>query len=133
MIKKRIPLAASQEALYESLSAYQTTKVYNLIPIEAELPYIQIRAFTCKPGGSKDVDTTDITSQIHIFSEYDGELEVNGIANDVIQVISANKLDLSASGFSIMDQGYDFFESFPTKEGYMGIVTFVAKVQNIKI
>lgn len=131
MIKKRIPLVASQKALYQSLSTYQTTTVYNKIPSNAVTPYVQIRAFTCKPSGSKDVDISHVTSQIHIFSEYDGDIEVNGIADDVIQVIGAIKLDLSASGFNVMEQSYDFFESFQTKDGYTGIVTFVAKIQNL--
>ncbi len=131
MIKKRIPLVASQKALFKSLSTYQTTTVYNKIPSDAEAPYIKICAFTCKPDGSKDVDISRVTSQIQIFSEYEGELEVNGIADDVIQVIGAVKLDLSADKFNVMEQNYEMFESFETEEGYTGIVTFVAKIQNL--
>ncbi|MCC5465543.1 tail completion protein gp17 [Pelosinus baikalensis] len=133
MIRKRIPLAASLKALFQVLTVYQTTTVYNKIPSDAVAPYIKICAFTCKPGGSKDVNISNITAQIQIFSTYDGELEVNSIADDVIQVIEADvaKLDLSADGFNVMEQSYDFFESFETEDGYTGIITFVAKIQNL--
>jgi len=131
---KRIPLVASQTALVSTLTAYLTTSVYNKVPSDAVTPYIKVGAFTCKPDGSKDIDISDITSQIHVFSDYDGELEVNGIADDIIKVIGAVKLDLSVNDFKVMSQGYDMFESFEDDEyGYHGIVTFVARVQNLKM
>ena len=129
---KRIPLVALQKALCKALSEYQTTTVYNSIPPDAICPYIKVGAFTCKPGGSKDTDISNVTTQIHIFSDYEGELETNEIANDIIQVIGAVKLDLSTENFNVMDQGYDFFESFESDEnGYHGVMTFVAQIQNI--
>jgi hypothetical protein len=135
MIRKRIPLAASLKALFHVLTVYQTTTVYNKIPPEAITPYIKVCAFTCKPGGAKDVNISNVTAQIQIFSTYDGELEVNEIADDVIQVIEADvaKLDLSADGFNVMEQAYEFFESFETEDGYTGIITFVAKIQNLGV
>ena len=129
---KRIPLAASLIALINTLKTCQTTPVLNKVTEPDIMPYIKVGAFTCKSGGSKDTDITDITSQIHIYSDYDGELEMNEIADDVIHVIGVVMLDLTADGFAVIDQHYDMFESFEDEYGYHGIVTFVAQVQNVK-
>jgi len=128
---KRIPLAALQKALYRTLTDCQTTPVYNSILADSVLPLIKIGAFTCKPNGSKDTDISDVSTQIQIFSNYAGSLEVNEIANDVIHVIGAVDLDLSTDGFKLISQSYDFFESFEDANGYSAIITFVAKIQNI--
>lgn len=131
-MKKRIPLNSLQTKLYEILKTYQTTDVYDSVPENAIMPYITIGAFTCKPNGAKNTDISDVTTQLGIWSEYKGKAEVNEIANDIIEVISAVEMDLSADGFKVMDQDYDMFESFEVEEnGYHGVVTFVAKVQNL--
>ena len=127
---KRIPLAASLTALIKVLKDYQDTPVIN--KVTDDMPYIKVGAFTCKPNGSKDIDVSDITSQIHIYSEYDGELELNEIADTIIHIIGAVKLDLSANDFNVMDQSYDMFESFEDEYGYHGVITFTARVQNKK-
>lgn len=129
---RRIPLAPLQIALVNTLIDCQTTPVVNKVTETDTMPYIKVGAFTCKPEGTKDVDITSVTNQIHIYSDYDGELELNGIADDIIHVIGAVKLDLSASDFKVMSQGYDMFESFEDEYGYHGIVTFVAEIQNVK-
>lgn len=127
---KRIPLVALQKALYVALTTYQTTPVYNYIPSDAVLPYIKIGAFTCKPNGSKSTDISDVTTQIIIFSDYEGTSEVNEIANSVIHIIGAVKLDLSEGGFQVLQQSYDMFESFEDENGYSAVITFTAKIQN---
>lgn len=129
---KRIPLAVLQIALVSTLKTCQTTPVLNKVSKSDTMPYIKVGAFTCKPGGSKDTDITDVTNQIHIFSDYDGELETNEIANDVIHVIGVVQLDLTADNFNVMSQKYDMFESFEDEYGYHGVVTFVAQIQNVQ-
>jgi len=130
---KRIPLAELQKALFKELTDHQTTTVYNKVSSDATYPYIKIGAFTCKPNASKDTDISDVTTQIIIYSNYEGSLEVNEISNDVIHVIGSPeaKLDLSADGFNVISQAYDFFESFEDDYGYNAVITFVAKIQNL--
>lgn len=132
MIIKRIPMNALQKGVYSILSTKQTTPVYDDVPACAAMPYITIGAFTCKNAGNKTVDISDISLQLHIWSDYHGKAEVNGIANDVTTALTLYPLDLSNDNFNVMDQGVDFFEAFQEDEdGYHGVVTFVAKIQNL--
>lgn len=129
---KRIPLVPLQKAIYADLLQYQTTPVYDDVPHNAKLPYITLGSFTCKNNGAKNTEISDVTLQIHIWSEYSGKAEVNEIANDVIAVLSAVPMDLSADNFKTMIQEIDFFEAFPEESaGYHGVITFVAKIQNL--
>lgn len=132
ILMKRIPLSALQTGLYSLLTTGQTTPVYDDVPSSASFPFITLGAFTCKQNGSKNVSIWDISQQIHIWSEYQGKKEVNGIANDVSTVLSAIKIDLSASRFNVLSQDVDFFEAFEEDEGgYHGVVTFVARIEDI--
>lgn len=132
MIIRRIPMNALQKGVYSILSTKQDTPVYDDVPPEAVLPYITIGAFTNKPGGGKTIDISDVSLQIHIWSEYSGKREVNEIANDVTAVLTAWSLDLAADGFKALAQDVDFFEAFPEDEGgYHGVITFTAKIQNL--
>lgn len=132
MITRRIPMNALQKGVYFILSQYQTTPVHDDVPPDAVLPYITIGAFTCKQVGSKTADISDISLQLHIWSEYSGKSEVNEIANDVTAVLTSWPIDLSEDGFNVMSQDTDMFEAFPSDEdGYHGVIIFVAKIQNI--
>lgn len=134
MIMRRIPMNALQKGVYSILTTKQTTPVYDDIPQDAVLPYITIGAFTCKSVGNKTADISDISLQLHIWSEYSGKLEVNEIANDITAVLTSWPIDLSPEGFDIMSQDTDMFEAFPEETaGYHGVITFVAKIQNIGV
>ena len=133
MITRRIPMNALQKGVYSILSTKQTTPVYDDVPEDAVLPYVTIGAFTCKQMGNKTADISDVSLQIHVWSEYEGKMEVNGIANDITAVLTSCPIDLSEGGFNVMGQDIDFFEAFPEEEaGYHGICTFVAKIQNLR-
>ena len=132
MIIRRIPMNALQKGVYSILSTKQTTPVYDDVPEDAILPYITLGSFTCKQVGSKTTDISDISLQIHIWSEYEGKKEVNEIANDVVAVLTSWPIDLSAEGFEVMLQDVDFFEAFPAEEsGFHGVITLTAKIQNL--
>jgi hypothetical protein len=136
MIIRRIPLDALQQGVYDILTTNLTEEdaipIYDDVPDAAVCPYITLGAFTNKFGGSKDVDISDVSLQIHIWSEYSGKTEVNTIANNVANVLTSWIIVLSAEGFNVIEQGIDMFEAFPEETtGYHGVLTFVARVQNI--
>jgi hypothetical protein len=132
VIIRRIPMNALQKGVFGILSTKQTTPVYDDVPEGAVLPYITIGAFTDKQTGNKTADIHDISQQIHIWSQWEGKKEVNEIANDVMAVLTSWPIDLSADGFNMMSQDVDFFEAFPEETfGYHGVITFVAKIQNL--
>jgi len=132
MIIKRIPMNALQKGVYSILTTKQTTPVYDDVPEGAMFPYVTIGAFTCKSNGAKPTDIMDISLQLHIWSEYSGKMEVNGIADDITAVLTSWPIDLSADNFKVILQDVDFFEAFPEEiQGYHGVVTFISKIQNL--
>ena len=132
MIIRRIPMNALQKGVFLLLSTKQTTPIYDDVPEDAVFPFITLGAFTDKQTGNKTADIHDISLQIHVWSEYEGKQEVNEIANDITAVLTSWPLDLSADGFNVMSQDVDFFEAFPEEAaGYHGVLTFVAKIQNL--
>lgn len=129
---KRIPLNAFAKAMYELLSTYQTTPVYDDIPEGAKAPYISFGLFTSKDAGTKVNDISDSTLNIDIWSDYSGKKEVNSIANDVIAVINTGAFNIG-DDFRFEGGQVDFFESFPEDDGgYHGVITFLAKIRNMK-
>ena len=132
MIIRRIPMDALQQGVYSVLSEKQTTPVYDDVPSGTAMPYITLGAFTCKNVGNKTTDISDISLQLHIWSEYSGKSEINEIANDVTAALTSWPIDLADAGFNVMAQDVDFFEAFPEDSGgYHGVITFVAKIQNL--
>jgi hypothetical protein len=107
-------------------------KTYDAVPEDAVLPYITLGSFTCKNLGNKTADIVDVSMQVHIWSAYEGKREVNEIADDVTAILTSLPIDLAVDGFNVMSQDVDFFEAFPEEpEGYHGVITFVAKIQNL--
>lgn len=133
MIKRRIPMMALTTEVYRVLTTYQDTcPVYDFVPQKSTPPYAVIGEFTYKQDGAKDTDMGAVSLQIHIFSVYAGKAEVNEIAEDLTLVLTSCPLDLSASNFSVISQDVDMFEAFPDEvQGYHGVLTFVATVQNL--
>lgn len=135
MIIRRIPLDALQQGVYTILTEKQTgddaVPVYDDVPEGAACPYITLGAFTNKFGGSKSTDISDVSLQIHIWSDYSGRAEINRIANDLIAILTSWSIDLSTEGFSVMEQSVDMFEAFSEETyGYHGVLTLVARIQN---
>jgi len=131
MIRK-IPLNALQKGVFSILTQYQTTPVYDAVPKSAVFPYVTLGEFTSKFGGAKGIDISDVSLQIHIWSRREGKAEVNGIAEDLAAVLTSWPIDLSADDFNVLQADVDFFEAFPEEiAGYHGVLTFVAKVQNL--
>ncbi|MEG0798699.1 MAG: DUF3168 domain-containing protein [Acidaminococcaceae bacterium] len=130
MIIRRMPMTVLQTAVY-SILQHQTTPVYDDVPKDAAMPCITFGPFTCKQVGNKGTDINDISQQLYIWSEYEGKKELNEIANDVYAVLTSYPLEL-ANGFIALSQDVDFFEAFAEEDsGYHGVITFVAKIQNI--
>lgn len=129
---KRIPLNAFAKAAYALLTAHQTTSVYDDVPENAVAPYISFGLFTAKEAGTKVNDISDVTLNIDIWSDYSGKKEVNEIANDVIEVLNTGAFTLD-DDFKFISGQVDFFESFAEDDaGYHGVITYLAKIKNIK-
>lgn len=95
----RIPFNEVQQGLYQLLSRGQTVPVYDSIPDGSEeMPYIWLGEFHGAPAeGNKTVVMHQVSQQLHIWSDQKGKLEVNGIMNDIVTLLT--KYQLSLDGF----------------------------------
>ena len=133
-IRTRVPLLAIQKALVKRLRDGQTTPVFDDVANEARLPYISIGAINVKSDGSKDTAIYDVSIQLHLWSNYRGKKEINGMMDDVANVLSYAMLDTTEDNFKIINQEIDFFEAFAEDTlGYHGVITVVIKIQDMEV
>lgn len=136
MLINRIPMVAFQTAVYNLLTTYQTTPVYDDVgdtnTASVTYPCVSFGTYHCEPGGAKDVVIFDVTLAVEIWSNYEGKKEINEIADDIAAVYTSYAIDLSDSGFVAIAQSIDSLEAYPEEvQGYHGTLTLAAKIQYI--
>lgn len=130
---KRLPNNAVQKALLLFLRANVDIPVYDYVPEEAKLPFITLGAINVQDQSTKAEDMTHVSIQIHIWSHYKGRYEINILAEELMQLLTKEQLDLGSEGFWALSQSIDFYETYPEEDnGYSGILTFEMTIQNMK-
>lgn len=130
---KRLPNNAVQKALLLFLRAKVDIPVYDYVPEEAKLPFITLGAINVQDQSTKAEDMTHVSIQIHIWSHYKGRYEINILAEELMQLLTKEQLDLGSEDFWALSQSIDFYETYPEEDnGYSGILTFEMMIQNMK-
>lgn len=130
---KRLPNNAVQRALLLFLRANVDIPVYDYVPEEAKLPFITLGAINVQDQSTKAEDMTHVSIQIHIWSHYKGRYEINILAEELMQLLTKEQLDLGSERFWALSQSIDFYETYPEEDnGYSGILTFEMTIQNMK-
>lgn len=130
---KRLPNNAVQKALLLFLRANVDIPVYDYVPEEAKLPFITLGAINVQDQSTKAEDMTHVSIQIHIWSHYKGRYEINILAEELMQLLTKEQLDLGSERFWALSQSIDFYETYPEEDnGYSGILTFEMTIQNMK-
>lgn len=130
---KRLPNNAVQKALLLFLRANVDIPVYDYVPEEAKLPFITLGAINVQDQSTKAEDMTHVSIQIHIWSHYKGRYEINILAEELMQLLTKEQLDLGSEDFWALSQSIDFYETYPEEDnGYSGILTFEMMIQNMK-
>ncbi len=130
---KRLPNNAVQKALLLFLRANVDIPVYDYVPEEAKLPFITLGAINVQDQSTKAEDMTHVSIQIHIWSHYKGRYEINILAEELMQLLTKEQLDLGSERFCALSQSIDFYETYPEEDnGYSGILTFEMTIQNMK-
>lgn len=130
---KRLPNNAVQKALLLFLRANVDIPVYDYVPEEAKLPFITLGAINVQDQSTKAEDMTHVSIQIHIWSHYKGRYEINILAEELMQLLTKEQLDLGSERFWALSQSIDFYETYPEEDnGYSGILTFEMMIQNMK-
>lgn len=133
MIIRRLPLNPLQKGVYEILATKQTTPVYDCVAEDAIFPYIAFSDYEFEVEGSKTSDISVITLEIEIWSDYAGKAVINDVAEDIIAVLTAWNIDLSADGFNVLSQDVRGGKGARHEGLFYGVVYFTARVQNIGI
>lgn len=127
----RLPISAFQNKLIAMLREKQTTPVYDSVPPNAAPPFITTGDCMTEPAGTKDLDITDVTFELNVWSKYPGHKEINEICEDVLTAYTSWPLDLRPEGFRVLSQDYKTAASLAMEDGtIVGKVTLAAKIQN---
>lgn len=138
MIIRRIPLNALQAGVKALLEQYQSTpvrdKAFSNTSTPITLPCITMGTFTYQQNGAKNSDIADISLELHIWSDSDGQAKINPIANDIMAVLTSWPIDLSVERFTVISQDASDFKAFPKEEiGYHGVLILKTKIQNLGV
>ena len=134
---RHCPLGPFQESVYKLLSTYQTAKVYNVPTFNFEYPCVSLRAYDISIGGAKNVDISEVSIEIGIYSKYKGVEEIAGVLNDVENVLTNAPIDLSADHYAVLSTDIagkariDVIADTNSPVKYAATLTFAAKIQYI--
>ena len=134
---RHCPLGPFQEAVYKLLTTYQTAKVYNVPTFTFSYPCVSLRAYDIEIGGAKNVDISDVSIEMGVYSTYKGVEEIAGVLNDVENVLTNAQIDLSADKYTVISVGItgktriDVIADTNSPVKYAATLTFAAKIQYI--
>ena len=134
---RHCPLGPFQEAVYKLLTTHQTAKVYNIPTLNVEYPCISLRGYDISIGGAKNVDISEISVEMGVYSKYKGVEEIAGVLNDIENVLTNVRLDLSADRYDVIAEeisGKTHIEAIAdtnTPVKYAATIVFTAKIQYI--
>jgi hypothetical protein len=122
------PLLALQKALYDRLSQTLSCSVYDAVPQGAAMPYVTIGEDTAIDWSTKLENGQEVTHTLHIWSGYDGAMEVKQITDTVIQAVTSQPLVLE--GFYMVVATLDMTEVIRDPDGYRhAVIRFRFKIQ----
>lgn len=93
---------ALQKAIYQRAGVVTGKAVYDAVPENAPFPYLVIGDDTVSDESGKLVSIESIESQVFIYSQYPGYAEAKAIADQLVQGVTPQTLDLSGDGFKVL-------------------------------
>lgn len=133
---RRLPNNAVAKALVTLLSAEMPDiPVTDCIDESVSLPYISIGSVMTADDRVKSGTVMSCKIQIHIWSDYEGKSEVDGIAQRIAETLQADDtvIDMSDDDFAIVDGGIESYDTYEEDTyGYNGIINLSLIVEDIK-
>ena len=109
------PLSPLQKAIYERLTTNTGRTIYDYVPSGAAYPYVVIGEDTATDWSTKQKHGEEVTSTLHIWSQYRGKAEVKEIASE-IQSAMINPLSLE-DGWQAVSCELDMFRILDDPDG----------------
>jgi len=89
------PTLPLHKAQVERLQAQTPYKIFDDNPENETYPYVVMGETFAKDWSDKSKPGQEVTSKIHIWSQYPGRKEADEMSDDILQALTANTLDLS--------------------------------------
>jgi len=90
----RLPTNDLQRALYERLDTILNVGVFDHVTESTDLPYATIGEWRVDNQDQKASWTAEVTGSIHVWSEYDGMKECSTLADQILQSLTTDELEL---------------------------------------
>ena len=123
---------ALQSAIYTALnndSTLTTTYgagVYDDVPEGSSFPYVTMGEDASNDYGTKDLDGSTVSLNIHVWSQYRGSKEVKTIMDRIHTLLHDSSL--SVSGFNLVNTRFEFMDILRDPDGITrhGVMRFRA-------
>ena len=123
---------ALQSAIYTALnndSTLTTTYgagVYDDVPEGSGFPYVTMGEDASNAYGTKDLDGSTVSLNIHVWSQYRGSKEVKTIMDRIHTLLHDSSL--SVSGFNLVNTRFEFMDILRDPDGITrhGVMRFRA-------
>lgn len=89
------PILALQDAQVARIEADTTYTIYDDMPEQPAYPYVTMGEITARDWSDKFEPGQEITSTIHIWSQYRGKKEIADMGDGILQALLRQGLDLS--------------------------------------
>lgn len=99
------PFLVLHKAIADRIVARTGREVFDATPENEIFPYIKMGSLDGRNWSDKFTPGQEVTSKIHIWSQYKGKKEVLEIGDEVLQALTRPPpLDLGAGFYAVMDE-----------------------------
>jgi hypothetical protein len=113
MITKHDADLALQKAIFARLtSAMPTSRIYDIAPAGAVLPYIIVGETYGHDDSAKNLESEVVVATIHIFDKSQGLKTVKELRCTLITAITSSRLDLTPDGYYMSDVGVEYKSAY---------------------
>lgn len=123
---------ALQERIYSTLNgdsnltSTQGAAVYDEVPENSSFPYVQIGGETAIDYGTKDVNGSEVTINLDVWSQYKGSKEVKNLMDRIHTLLHDS--DLNVTGHNLVNLRFEFGDVLRDPDGITrhGVMRFRA-------
>ncbi len=132
---RRFPNHAITKALVALISDNSEIPITDHVDDDIALPYVVVGDINTSETDAKDEKISTSIVQIDIYSDYMGRSELDGIAEDITDILYDDNtvIDMSADDFQVIDGRIRSFETYEEEQyGYIGTITMEMVIQDLR-
>ncbi len=131
----RTPEWSVQVAIYAALAAdaaldtFVSGRIYDYVPQNVTAPYITIGDTTVLEWDTKTTVGEELTTTIHVWSEYEGRMECKQIQGEIVRILHNNLLTITGHRTVLVRREYSDTTRDPNGATWHGVSRFRVIVQ----